>query len=235
MKTTACRRSTSRGRRSRCLAAATPWATAAQLLRHRRAGERLRVAERADGLRLHAGVGLRPRGLEHARRRLRESPYAAVLRLDQVNEGDKTEARLSEWLDILAGEGFFGGDATAAPAPAPAAAAPAAAPRRRRRPGLAAAAVGAAPEPAVVDAVRGLLPDVGADPAKPYILTNENLVQLLMAQHNRLQRALRKIQELEGGVLVVPAAAPVEKPCRTTASRPRNWTAAPSRRCGSVT
>ena len=45
--------------------------------------------------------------------------------LDQVNEGDKTEARLSEWLDILAGEGFFGGDATAAPAPAPAAAAPA--------------------------------------------------------------------------------------------------------------
>ena len=33
--------------------------------------------------------------------------------LDQVNEGDKTEARLSEWLDILAGEGFFGGDARA--------------------------------------------------------------------------------------------------------------------------
>ena len=31
-----------------------------------------------------------------------------------------------------------------------------------------------------------------------------------MVQHSRLQRALRKIQELEGGVLVVPAAAPVE-------------------------
>merc|ERR1719353_447745 len=36
--------------------------------------------------------------------------------LDQVNEGDKTEARLSEWLDILAGEGFFGGDAAPAAA-----------------------------------------------------------------------------------------------------------------------
>ena len=54
-----------------------------------------------------------------------------------------------------------------------------------------------------------IVPDV--EPTRrSHILTNENLVQLLMAQHSRLQRALRKIQELEGGVLVVPAAAPVE-------------------------
>ena len=58
--------------------------------------------------------------------------------------------------------------------------------------------------------MRGLLADVGADPKQPYILTSENLVQLLMAQHARLQRANRKIQELQGGVLVVPVAEAVE-------------------------
>ena len=44
-------------------------------------------------------------------------------------------------------------------------------------------------------------------------------MQLLMVQHSRLQRALRKIQELEGGVLVAsPPPRPSRYP-RTMASR----------------
>ena len=211
MKTTACLHWISRGRRWRSSAAATPWATAATFVMRStswRASSRRGTRRRASGpgdarTSILGRVASTARGVTRISRRYMPAVATATRTrkllgekfcgcpLDQVNEGDKTEARLSEWLDILAGEGFFGGDATAAPAPAPAAAAgtrAAAGPA----PAPAAAAVGAAPEPAVVDAVRGLLPDVGADPAKPYILTNENLVQLLMAQHSRLQRALRR-------------------------------------------
>ena len=141
-------RSTSRGRRSRCLGAATRSATAATSAT--RSMNWWRPASRNAQT---ASATCRPPVTATRTRRRCEGMCPAAAR-DQVNEGDKTEARLSSgstsWRAKHLRRRRHGGPSTRA--------------RRRRAgtgtgprrpaPAPAAAAVGAAPEPAVVDAVR---------------------------------------------------------------------------------
>ena len=63
--------------------------------------------------------------------------------------------------------------------------------------------------PEVVEVVHGLLPDVVSSAPKTFELTPENSVRLLMAQNARLQKALKRVEELEtaGGGAAAPAAA----------------------------